>query len=115
MLLTLKRKNKKGFTLIELIVVVAILAILAAVAIPSFIGLRDEAEKGVAIANASSLASAVNVKNAMDGSILTKPASYGDLATAVGANLMPVIEADKQGAAFDRLQISDGIATVNVN
>lgn len=42
----LKRmNNKKGFTLIELIVVIAILAILALIAIPRFSGFTDKARK----------------------------------------------------------------------
>lgn len=39
-----KLKNRKGFTLIELIVVIAILGILALIAIPRFAGIRGRAE-----------------------------------------------------------------------
>jgi prepilin-type N-terminal cleavage/methylation domain-containing protein len=37
------RSNKKGFTLIELMIVIAIIGILAAIAIPNFIAYRDKA------------------------------------------------------------------------
>lgn len=43
--------NKKGFTLIELIVVIAILAILAVIAIPRLGQFRDAADVNVAEAN----------------------------------------------------------------
>lgn len=39
-----KKLNKKGFTLIELIVVIAILAILAAIAVPRLVGFQDTAK-----------------------------------------------------------------------
>ncbi|MCK4325201.1 type II secretion system protein [bacterium] len=42
----MKRLNKKGFTLIELIMVIVIIAILAVVAIPKYLDLKDEAAKG---------------------------------------------------------------------
>lgn len=44
-------KNKKGFTLIELIVVIAILGILALFLVPSFIGYADDAQKATCDAN----------------------------------------------------------------
>lgn len=45
-------KNKKGFTLIELIIVIVIIAILAAIAIPAMSGFKKDAERGAAEANA---------------------------------------------------------------
>jgi type IV pilus assembly protein PilA len=46
--------NKKGFTLIELIVVIAILAILAAILIPSLMNYINAANKATATANVRS-------------------------------------------------------------
>lgn len=40
-----EKKKKKGFTLIELIIVIAIIAILAAVALPKFGQVRENANK----------------------------------------------------------------------
>lgn len=40
-----KRGNKKGFTLVEIIVVLVILAILAAIAVPSVLGYVEEAKE----------------------------------------------------------------------
>ena len=42
------KHNKKGFTLIELMIVIAIIGILAAIAIPNFIAYRDKAFCGQA-------------------------------------------------------------------
>ena len=40
-----KLKNKKGFTLIELIIVIAILGIIAAIAIPRFNGIQETSKE----------------------------------------------------------------------
>ena len=53
-----KRKNQKGFTLIELIVVIAILGILAAIAIPRLAGFTDRANKSAAVAEAKTILTA---------------------------------------------------------
>jgi type IV pilus assembly protein PilA len=50
------RGNKKGFTLIELMIVIAIIGILAAIAIPNFIAYRNKAFCSQAESDAKSIA-----------------------------------------------------------
>lgn len=58
------RKKKKGFTLIELIIVIAILAILAAVAMPRLGDVTQSAKDKTDIANAKTIANAVSILQA---------------------------------------------------
>lgn len=69
-----KKRKKKGFTLIELIIVIAIIAILAAMAIPKFGEIRESANQKTDIATAKNIATAVAAAYADDSS-LTKSAS----------------------------------------
>ena len=56
-----KKRNKKGFTLIELVVVIAILGILVAIAIPKLSGFRDRAAQSADKATAATIANAAEL------------------------------------------------------
>ncbi|MDT8285654.1 MAG: prepilin-type N-terminal cleavage/methylation domain-containing protein [Elusimicrobiales bacterium] len=55
------KNSKKGFTLIELMIVVAIIGILAAIAIPKFADLINKSKEGATKGALSSVRSAINV------------------------------------------------------
>lgn len=48
----MKKSNKKGFTIVELVIVIAVIAILAAVLIPTFSNVVENAKKSAAMQNA---------------------------------------------------------------
>ena len=50
----MKKMNKKGFTIVELVIVIAVIAILAAVMIPTFGGIIKKANKSAAEQGATS-------------------------------------------------------------
>lgn len=62
-----QKRNRKGFTLIELVVVVAIIGILAAIAIPRYMAAQERARESAHAANIATLKSAVNVAIAENG------------------------------------------------
>ena len=96
-------QKKKGFTLVELVVVVLILGILAAVAAPKVLNTTDDARLN------SSLQSLAVVRDAID---LYK-ADQGTLPAALATDLTPYLRgafpAVKVGAKKDQ----SGVATTN--
>ena len=114
-----KRNNQKGFTLVELIVVVAIIAILAAIAVPNFMGLIEKAEVGKDIANATTIAGAVNVYNVLNSDAPRNQASVRGIRTNARGierlgDLWPsgIDEADVRNATA-RIIVTDNVATVD--
>ncbi len=62
-----KKRNKKGFTLVELVVVIAILGILAALAVPKLTASRDKAKWSAHAANIRTIESAIAMYEADGG------------------------------------------------
>jgi len=81
-------KAKKGFTLVEIMIVVAIIAILAAVAIPNFIGYRKSAQRGSCIANLKQLNSATEAWRVNQSKSATEYPDMTDLYKSDGTGLI---------------------------
>ena len=89
----MKKLNKKGFTIVELVIVIAVIAILAAVMIPTFGGIIDNANKSAVLQGATSAYKSLNAVDLLNGKI------EGSTDEAVDA------EIDKLVAANDDLTI----------
>lgn len=87
-------KNKKGFTLMEMLIVVAIIVILVAISIPTFSGSLDSAKEATDAANLRAAEAQAVAEVMLDGSSIdgyyynietgkfqaAAPTAYGELA-----------------------------------
>lgn len=65
----MKKLNKKGFTIVELVIVIAVIAILAAVLIPTFSGVVDKANKSAALQEARNAYTTLMADDLVDGTL----------------------------------------------
>ena len=104
-------KGKKGFTLIELVVVIAILGILAGIAIPRFLDATATARGSKIVADMRTIDSAIVIYNAKTGKMVA------DVTTAVGAPELLSDSTDgskyKLLAAWPVPPTGDAIVTLN--
>ena len=85
----LNQKNKRGFTLVEIMIVVAIIGLLAAIAIPNFVKARNTAQAGACVSNMKQIAGAIDLfaleNNKADGD----PVTGNDVKIYIKGNEVP--------------------------
>lgn len=90
------KKNNKGFSLVELIIVIAIMAILAGALAPALIKYIAKSRRSTDVSNAQTIATAVT--NALSVEAAYDAATAGDVLTI--GNTKPVTVSGSSGAAF---------------
>src|SRR5262245_37515857 len=83
-------QEESGFTLIELLVVMIILAILIAIAVPSYLGFRDRANKSAAQSNVRAVLPSVEAYSS-DNVGAGETGADGDVATTGYKGMTPAI------------------------
>lgn len=102
----MKKNNKKGFTLVELVIVVAVMAVLVAVAIPTVKSITETARGTVADTNARTIESVIKLAEAeasKDGN---------DIADLTGTKIASAITEAKLGINEGRFVYNPDNGTV---
>jgi type IV pilus assembly protein PilA len=77
-------QEESGFTLIELLIVLVIIGILLAIAVPSYLGFKDRANKAAAQANVRSAIPAAEAYYSDNGSYTSMDINTGAAPNALG-------------------------------
>jgi len=89
--------NRKGFTLLDLLVAIAIILILLAIAIPSYFKMMDKARRSAVVAEFTNLAAVLETFNT-DWGHYPLPAAAPQVITASGTSVFAELTAEGSGA-----------------
>lgn len=102
----MKKTSRKGFTLVEIMIVVVIIGLLAAMAVPAFNKVREEARRKAIINNLRQVASAGQQYILENG---VTSAKYKDLNGVYFNDIDPVA-----GESYNKLTVKEAGGTLNV-
>ena len=101
----MKRNNKKGFTIVELVIVIAVIAILAGIMIPTFGSIIDKANESEALQKGRALYMEIYAEDLTDGKIDNKSNNVDiDLDTLLG---------DDHKCTYSGSTAADGTVTIS--
>ena len=106
----MKNTKKKGFTIVELVIVIAVIAILAAVLIPTFTNVVAKAKESVALQEAKNAYTAIVAEDIVDDGV------QNHSATLTGYNgTVTYTCTDGKCTEFKLVHTNGYTATLNVN
>jgi type IV pilus assembly protein PilA len=107
-----KLKNRKGFTLIELIVVLAVLAIIMAIAVPRFLGVQETAKVSADYSTGGMIAKAAELYVAQneDDNVLG-----GDLDDDDVTAILSTLDVTFQSSKIKDVTVDKNNITINVS
>ncbi len=103
------KRQRKGFTLVELAIVIAILGILAVVAIPKYQGMEDQARSSAAKAQLGTVRSAIGISYAKNKGTFPSTISGGLFADGVMPSVVLGGTSNSSAVALDTASNSSAI------
>lgn len=108
--------KRKGFTIVEIIIGITVLAILAAVAIPTYVNISKKAKEKVDVANAVTIAIAINANNTMyegkESKLISSVPVDSEVLSKVLGDFRVTLSAEDTDIALGLITITDHVATV---